>query len=276
MIKKLIRNLAIAGGVMIILAFLLFKTKVVDIDEHNRYVNLLLQLQNVDSSLNENLLSARNGYLVNYDPIVENLRDLKAGADKLQDYPGFLRKGSGGDVQLRQQVREFSGLVEQKEILVERFKSENSILRNSLSFFPVAAFELGRTEGNSGGVAPGVQALLRDILMYNLHSNPEILPRIQTEMKALSARQGQMVQGSGKDDLRRILDHGNAILKYKADLDGITSEAMDLPTRPLLREIQATYGKQYSQMVSVTNNYRWSSTSALSCSPPRLPIISSG
>ena len=71
--KSLIRNLAIACGVMSVLAFLLSKTKLVDTDEHNRYVNLLLQLQNVDSSLDENLLKARDGYLINYDPIVENL-----------------------------------------------------------------------------------------------------------------------------------------------------------------------------------------------------------
>ncbi len=254
--KTLLRNLAIACGVLSILVFLLFKTKFVDIDEHNRYVNLLLQLQNVDSSLNENLLKARHADLMNYDPIVENLRDLKAGTDRLQVLPGFLGNQSRGYMQVRQQVGELRALVEQKEILVERFKSENSVLRNSLSFFPVAAFEMTRTEGGSSGVVPGVQSLLRDILMYNLHSNQEILPRIQTEMDALSARWGQIAQGTRKDDLRRILDHGNAILKFKVDLDGITSQALELPTRTQLREIQATYGEQYSRMVSAANNYR--------------------
>jgi diguanylate cyclase (GGDEF)-like protein len=252
-LKSLIRNLAIAGSVMGIMACLLVKTKLVDIDEHNRYVNLLLQLQNVDSSLNENLLKARHAYLMNYDPIVENVRDLKAGAEKLQDPPGFIRRASRGDIQVRQQVRELLALVGQKEILVERFKSENSILRNSLSFFPMAAFEMTRTGGGGSGQ---VYALLRDVLMYNLHSNEDIVPRIQAEMEALSARKGQIVQATSKDDLQRILDHGNAILKYKADLDGITTQALELPTRTLLRGIQATYGEQYSQMVAVTNNYR--------------------
>ena len=153
-------------------------------------------------------------------------------------------------------MREFLALVEQKEILVERFKSENSILRNSLSFFPVAAFELARKERENGGLAARVQELLRDILMYNLHSNQEILPRIQAQIETLSTRSGQVVPGTAKDDLRRILDHGGAILSYKADLDRITSAAMELPTRPRLREIQVAYGAQYSQMVSVANNYR--------------------
>lgn len=87
--KSLFLNLAVACGVLIILVFLLYKTKLVDTDEHNGYVNLLLQLQNVDASLDENLLKARNAYLINYDPIVENLRDLKAGTGKLQELPDF-------------------------------------------------------------------------------------------------------------------------------------------------------------------------------------------
>ena len=254
--KSLIRNLVIACGVMSILAFLLFKTKLADIDEHNRYVSLLLQLQNVDSSLNENLLRARNAYLMNYDPIVENVRELKAGSGRLQELPGFLTKGSRGDTRMSQQVRELLALVEWKETLVERFKSENSILRNSLSFFPVAAFEMVRTAGGRDDVVPGVQALLRDILMYNLHSNPEIMPRIREEMEMLSARRGQIVQAARKADLQRIINHSNAILKYKTDLDAITTQALELPAQPLLQKIEASYGEQYSRMVSVTNNYR--------------------
>ena len=63
--KSLLRNLALAGAVLCILAFLLVKTKLVDTEEHNRYVNLLLQLQRTDSALNENLMKARHAYLVN-------------------------------------------------------------------------------------------------------------------------------------------------------------------------------------------------------------------
>jgi hypothetical protein len=59
MIQSLIRNLAIAAGVLCVLAFLLVKTRLVDIEEHTSYINLLLRLQMVDSSLNDNLLKAR-------------------------------------------------------------------------------------------------------------------------------------------------------------------------------------------------------------------------
>lgn len=254
--KSLLRNLALAGAVLCILAFLLVKTKLVDTEEHNRYVNLLLQLQRTDSALNENLMKARHAYLVNYDPIVQNLQDLKVGTRKLQTSPGFLKPGSEGYLLVADQVRELQALVEKKETLVDRFKSENSILRNSLSFFPVAAGELIEVmDTHERGMSLGVQALLRDTLMYNLHSNSEILPRIQGQIEALSL-QGRYDQVIPKENFQRILNHGQTILKFKASLDGVTREALELPTRPLLQRIQGTYSDQYLRMVSVTNNYR--------------------
>ena len=257
MIKPIIRYLLIAGGCLCILVFLLVKTRLVDIDEHNRYVNLILQLQKVDSTLNENLLKARHAYLLNYDPLTENMHDLKTGADRLKDPPGFLGKGSDGYLRMTGRTAELLALAEKKEALLDRFKSENSILHNSLSFFPVAASELARSmEKHGNGLAPALRALQRDILMYNLHSNEEVLPRIQSEIEALSASRKQFIHGAQREDFRRILNHGRLILKYKSALDGITQEAMDLPIGPLLQKIQATYGEQYFRMVSVTNNYR--------------------
>ncbi len=154
-------------------------------------------------------------------------------------------------------VSELLRLLEQKEVLVERFKSENSTLRNSLSFFPVAASELAQAmDVSERGLALEVQALLRDVLMYNLHSNEEILPRIQARITMLSGRQRIHGQAPWKEDLRRVLNHGNTILEYKTRLDGITREALELPTRSLLRHIQTSYWEQSLRMVSITNNYR--------------------
>jgi signal transduction histidine kinase len=257
MIKPIIRNLLIAGGCLCILVFLLVKTRLVDIDEHTCYVNLILQLQKVNSTLNENLLKARHAYLLNYDPLMENMHDLKAGADRLQVPPGFLAKGSDGYVRVTGRARELLALAERKETLLDRFKSENSILHNSLSFFPVAASELALSmEHRENGLAPALRALQRDILMYNLHSNEEVLPRIQSEIETLSASREQFIHEARKEDLRRILNHGKSILKFKSELDGITQEALDLPIGPLLQKIQAIYGEQYFRMASVTNNYR--------------------
>jgi diguanylate cyclase (GGDEF)-like protein len=179
------------------------------------------------------------------------------GSARLEVLPGFLKPGSGGNLRLMTRVQELLALVKQKEALVDRFKSENSILHNSLSFFPVAASELAESMDNRDrGLAQGVRGLQRDVLMYNLHSNQEVLTRIQTEIGTLSARRSEFTHAAEKENFQRILNHGHTILKYKSTLDGITRDALELPIEPHLQKIQATYGVQYSRMLSVTNNYR--------------------
>ena len=255
--RSTIRILAVAAGTLCSLAFLLVKTRLDSGEEHRRHVNLLLELQKVDSSLNEELLEVRYAQLLNYDPLVKNLRDLKAGAERLKALPGSFEEGSEGHSRMVEQVSELLRLLAQKEDLVERFKSENSTLRNSLSFFPVAASELAQVlDVSQRGLALEVQALLRDVLMYNLHSNEEILPPIQARIAMLSVRQRIHGQAAWTEEMRRVLNHGNTILEYKTRLDRITREALELPTRSLLRRIQSTYWEQSLRMVSLTNDYR--------------------
>ena len=78
--RSALRNLAIAGAVLGALAFLLVKTQV---EEHDRYLHLVLRLQKADLALDEHLLEARHASLLNYDPLVEDLRDLRSGAEEL-------------------------------------------------------------------------------------------------------------------------------------------------------------------------------------------------
>lgn len=254
--KALIRNLTVACVALSIMGFLFYKTKAVDIQEHNRFLTLLLEMQHEDASLNENLLKARNANLINYDPIVKNVFDLKSGTSKLKDLPGFLDKESFTYQKLNDEVQQLLDMIKTKESYVERFKSENSILRNSLSFFPFAAFTLAEMNREKTSLSQGVQGLLRDILMYNLHSNEEILPRIQMRIGALSAMEGLIGRPRSDTDLQRVIDHSNAILTYKDTLDSLTADALTIPIQHKLRNIQSIYRNYYIQNVSVANNYR--------------------
>jgi len=251
---SMVRVVALAAGILAVLAFLLAKTR---IETHDRHLNLLLQLQKQDSVLNEEILQARYGQLLNYDPLVRNLQDLQAGAERLKALPAVLEKGSEGRERATRQVNDLLQLLEQKEVLLERFKSENSTLHNSLSFFPVAAAELAQSVGPSErDLALDIQALLREVLMYNLHSNEEALPRIQSRIGMLSERQRVHSGALWKEDLRRVLNHGSGILEHKTRLDEITREALEVPIRSTLQELQAGYWQQSHQVELVANNYR--------------------
>ncbi|MFL5274815.1 MAG: DAHL domain-containing protein, partial [Anaeromyxobacteraceae bacterium] len=165
---------AVAAGALCLLALLVVKTRLGSPEVHERRVNLLLALAKADAALGEELLLARHAQLLNYDPLVKRLRELEAGGARLAELPAALPEGSEARAQMAREVEGLTAVLARKQIAVERFKSENATLHNSLSFFPVAAFELaGRLDATDRALAAQVHALLRDVLMYDLHSNDD-------------------------------------------------------------------------------------------------------
>ncbi len=252
--KGFLRNIIIGAVVLVTLLFLYSKTRLVNTKDHNHYINTLRQLQELDVSLNEKTLKSRYNFLANYDPLVQTVRNIKVLGNELKRTPSFVERNI--KTQIEDFHKEYMELVLRKETLSERFKSDNAILRNSLSFFPVAATELAeQVRLQDGDFADRLQHLVRDILMYNLYSSKERLPQIHAQIKELenSAHYAGM---SDPKAINRILQHGRTILKYKGQLDSTTAEVLLLPTQTKLRLMYNTYYNQYVKTITQTNNYR--------------------
>ncbi len=255
MIGSHLRNLTLGAALICALAFLLHKTQSVDFEEHDRYISTLRQLQNIDATLNENIIRSRHGYSGSYDPIVQNIRGLKRISEQLVNLPAFIEPKNRS--QLEPLREEFARQLEEKEELAERFKEENAILRNSLGFFPVAAAELAARVGpQDEALAREVRNLLEQILLYNLHSVEEALPRIEKRIATLAAIQtGHPDAGIGRA-LQRVLQHADTILSVKKHLDLATRQVLDLPTRHTLQSLTQTYQNHYTQASAKANRYR--------------------
>ncbi|MFL5300470.1 MAG: DAHL domain-containing protein [Anaeromyxobacteraceae bacterium] len=257
MTRATTRLLAVAAGALCLLALLVVKTRLGSPEVHERRVNLLLALAKADAALGEELLLARHAQLLNYDPLVKRLRELEAGGARLAELPAALPEGSEARAQMAREVEGLTAVLARKQIAVERFKSENATLHNSLSFFPVAAFELaGRLDATDRALAAQVHALLRDVLMYDLHSNDEVLSRVRARLGDLSARERPAARAPWREDLHRVLSHGAMILGGKARLDAVTAEVLELPVRPALRRLQASDAEQASRMMSRADDVR--------------------
>jgi PAS domain S-box-containing protein len=251
------RLLAVAAGVLCLLAVLVVKTRLGSPEAHERRVNLLLALQKADAALGEEVLLARHAQLLNYDPLVKRLRELEAGGARLAEWPAVLPEGSEARARMAREVEALTTLLARKGMAVERFKSENATLHNSLSFFPVAASELaGRLDATDRALAAEVHALLRDVLMYDLHSNDDILSRTRARLADLSARERAAGGAPWREDLRRVLSHGGMILGCKARLDAVTAEVLELPVRPALRRLEASDAEQASRAMARANDVR--------------------
>lgn len=84
--------------------------------------------------------------------------------------------------------------MQQKEELIEDFKSKNAIVKNSLSYFPIAVTNLSEkaaTDSKNYELVTRLNNLLKDILIYNLFTNEELTPKINQQIETLLKSRNQ-------------------------------------------------------------------------------------
>ena len=136
-----IRQIALVIGIAIALSVLYFKTQTVDIDRHERTQKTLRDLKHWDGILKQDILRARTGLLNHYDTLVSTMKALGAAHALLAGGATAVPKEVADDG-LKQSLRALGKSLEERALNLERFKSRNAILKNSMSYLPVAVGRL--------------------------------------------------------------------------------------------------------------------------------------
>ncbi|WP_413167807.1 DAHL domain-containing protein [Capilliphycus salinus ALCB114379] len=212
--------------------FLLFwmKSQAVNLSQHNRYLDALRQLQELDARVNQDVLQLRLGLLDYYDPIVNHQAKILELHDILEQPPGFT-----GSVRqkLIAQVRDNIQLWQEKDTLIQQFKSKHSILRNSLTYFPIAIADFSTQPDVNPKLAAELNTLLQNILLFNLSTDEEKIPDLTTDLEKL--------RFSANEDLSNVLAHAEIILKYRSETDNLIETILTKPTRQQEMELAKTY-----------------------------------
>ena len=134
------------GGLATLLLFgvLIFKSGSVSAKQHQRYRNAIAKQVEKDITVNQNVLKARYALLASYDPLVRAMADQLRLQNRLKAMPAFI----GGQQDLQLQLTKNDQLFDQKEELIEDFKSQNALLKNSLSYLPTLVQEFRQASGN--------------------------------------------------------------------------------------------------------------------------------
>jgi len=244
-------------GAALILSFLFVKTRAINFEEHDRFNQELRRLRELDALINQDLLKSRCGLLTYYDPLVNELAAVREAQQNLKQMPGFVDRE--GQAEISRSLESSIGIARQRESLVESFKSRNAILRNSLDYFPLVTAEVeSQAASQQGGreLAPRLNGLLRDILIYNLSAGEELVPKINGEIERLSEQEGRSAALADGPRLKTVIAHAKAILDYKPQVDALTKEMILLPTRRSSEELYQAYNRHYEQALHTANLYR--------------------
>ena len=163
---------------------------------HDHYARGLRSLAALDAALNDEVLQADKGILRHYDPVVRTLTELRRMPPELRQPPPFL--SPSGVEEVRHDLDAFADALHHKEELIEEFKSEAAVLRNSLHYFPIAA-EAFETRASDRTQSLSTEKLLRHLLLYNQRPDAELRRAAEADMAEIGKRASG---GATDEDLR--------------------------------------------------------------------------
>jgi two-component system, NtrC family, sensor kinase len=261
--KTRLTNIALGLALAGILSFLVVKTRSVDFDGHNEIVGTLRQIKQLDAEWNVDVLRSKTGFNSNYDPVVSPLPLMDSLEAALRNKTAeVLSSQATSDGALFAQLETYRKAMDDKINSIERFKSQNSILRNSSRYLPVAANELMeslRTEqidaATRNDAEESLNRILADTMAFGLSAETTTKDRIEQS----SARLQQAASKFSPDMRDRVSGftaHVATIVKQQEIGDRVLAQIAALPTAKKIDELTDTYQKEHDSQLQQQQLYR--------------------
>jgi signal transduction histidine kinase len=209
-----------------------------DRDSHDAVLTALREIDLANSSLQRDVLQARAGLLNNYDPLVTSIVKLHDMLSRLT-LLSFEEATIGS--RLAVPLSRLTVSLATTETLVERFKTNNAMLQNSLSIFSITLSNFHAPHPHQRFPAEWDE-LGNLMLRFSTHPDPELSPRIGDLLNSVS-----QIELGASEILRSIALHGKAILEVQPVVDRLVSriQASDAAarTQDLQKEYLSVYGE---------------------------------
>ena len=250
-----VRKIVMATGGVFLLTFLFIKAEVIDVNQHNRYVSALRQMNEADARLNQEIVQVSAGIVNDYDPIVNELDALKKLPTRLQHPPQFIDRQ--GQREINQILQDHLVILQQKDQLIDDFKTHNSILKKSLDYLPIAVSNLSIksvTQLDDAQLVIDLNNLLKNLLLYSQSDSEELNQQLRRQIQQIIQTQKSVTQGS---NLQIAIAHAQIILENKPQVNKLVQQILALPTLSTTDQLTQVYTKHYQKALNTANLYRF-------------------
>ena len=229
--------------------WLYLRAETVAPETHNSYLRVLRELHDADNTVNTTLLASRMELVRNYDALTQQIRQAQDLSQVAHDVPTFVQAPERG------KVLEALGVLQQtldaKAQLLESFKRENSVARNSLAYFPVIGNHL--LTRCTGAERETMERYLTGILIYSRTLDPELGEQIQQGRQQLSAAAVGVEKAKA---LNNLLLHGDTIVQHLPHVDQLTRQILALPSGAQMAALSAAYAHGRNVALQHADRYR--------------------
>jgi len=246
--------LALAG----LLGFLYVKSTSVDADKHVRVTAQLRQLRQLDATLSQYVLQSRFGLLNNFDPIVVSQRQISDVLNELRELrPDVFVEGE--DV-IRKRFESYLAARAEKDELLETFKSQNAVLRNSVRYFPLVVEQLLEGADRIRDGDP-LEIIIRDdlfqhMLVYQLNPSEHGRRAIMESLSELTLRKSRY-NPIQQRRVESLVKHSAIMLAYKDETERTVTKILASETVKLGDEIFNLYSGYFEKAERDANLYRF-------------------
>jgi signal transduction histidine kinase len=224
----------------------------VDSEPADAYDHALRSWLALEFRLSAEVLKARAGVVAHYDAIVQTEAARKRVLTTLQRLPGFL----GHDAALQASLREAERERDAADHLLEQFKREHSVLRNSLQFLPLLAAELAAQPAQPAARGDWhwiALAVVQDALLLQHRQEPAIAQRLDDELARLERARGQL-GSSEPQGLEALLLHGRIVRERTPKVDQLSARILAGPAAARAQEITASYAARLRSAIEADAN----------------------
>jgi signal transduction histidine kinase len=206
----------------------------------------LRRLEALDAQLARELLRSRSGLVMHYDALTRTFRELRRTSQRLTQGPGSLGFDRAGP--LRAELEQVNALVGSLEVSLERFKSDNAILRNSRQYYPILLDEArARLQAvpRANAVERRLGAVLGALAHFDVAPAHDAVERLSLALQELRAAAPDNRAVATELDL--ILKHGALIIESSASVDQLVAQVLGVPLEEAIARASASYEEGYRE-----------------------------
>ncbi|MCR9141635.1 MAG: hypothetical protein NXI24_05225 [bacterium] len=237
-------------GVIALMLVLYWNSTSTRLERHDEILSAIRSIKDQDALLNQSLLKSRSYLEKTYDPMNDAIARIHTATD-------FLRKPEtgvykSGDSDFDRAFEDYEIFFGTRKKLIDRFKSGNSVLKNSLYYFPRSVRRVNRITGGRTTVI--LNDLSQEILAYNVTGEDDVRASMQKKIDQLRG-----LAANSADDRREILvlvRHAVNILERKSDVDGLLNQAILGPGSRLNDNLFDAYEARHTRELYRTNIFR--------------------
>ena len=189
-------------------------------------------------------------------PLVASLADIRRNIEVLKD--GEAKIDGNFDADVAGSVDDFDGLVGELAQLVEDFKTNHSVFKNSSSYLFYISSEIGMMVDAENAN----EALTAELMKLRHAFSQYLITGTSAARQRLAADLGRLDDGNRgtsillSDKIEQLKRHVDIVLEYKENLDLRLNEIFSLPLESAIDTIFQSYSASFNDRQRVTGYYQ--------------------